>query len=129
MFQIANGRDAAKPKCENRSGTWFDPQLVEAFERVAASQEFWDDAAAPRSAAGDLRARAGAALRAVDEDYLDDIAAAFAQVVDSKSPYTSGHSERVTLFSDMIAEQLGLRPSAGAGSSARRCCMTSANSA
>jgi HD-GYP domain-containing protein (c-di-GMP phosphodiesterase class II) len=27
-------------------------------------------------------------------------------VVDSKSPYTSGHSERVTLFTDMIAEQL-----------------------
>jgi hypothetical protein len=24
----------------------------------------------------------------IDEDYLDDIAAAFAQVVDSKSPYT-----------------------------------------
>ena len=43
----------------------------------------------------------------VDEDYLDDIAAAFAQVVDSKSPYTSGHSERVTLFADLIAEQLG----------------------
>ncbi|MGL4559173.1 MAG: HD-GYP domain-containing protein [Afipia sp.] len=42
----------------------------------------------------------------IDEEYLDDIAAAFAQVVDSKSPYTSGHSERVTLFTDMIAEQL-----------------------
>ena len=42
----------------------------------------------------------------IDEDYLDDIAAAFAQVVDSKSPYTSGHSERVTLFTDMIAEQV-----------------------
>jgi putative nucleotidyltransferase with HDIG domain len=29
-------------------------------------------------------------------------------VIDSKSPYTSGHSERVTLFTDLIAEQLGL---------------------
>jgi putative nucleotidyltransferase with HDIG domain len=29
-------------------------------------------------------------------------------VIDSKSPYTSGHSERVTLFADLIAEQLGL---------------------
>jgi HD-GYP domain-containing protein (c-di-GMP phosphodiesterase class II) len=43
---------------------------------------------------------------AVDEDYLDDIAAAFAKVVDSKSPYTSGHSERVTLFIDLIARQM-----------------------
>ncbi len=46
--------------------------------------------------------------RLVDEDYLDDIAAAFAQVIDSKSPYTSGHSERVTLFADLIAEQLDM---------------------
>jgi HD-GYP domain-containing protein (c-di-GMP phosphodiesterase class II) len=44
----------------------------------------------------------------VDEDYLDDIAAAFAQVIDSKSPYTSGHSERVTLFTDLIAKQMEL---------------------
>ena len=29
------------------------------------------------------------------------VAAAFAQVIDSKSPYTSGHSERVTLFTDL----------------------------
>ncbi len=46
----------------------------------------------------------------VDEDYLDDIAAAFAKVINSKSPYTAGHSERVTLFTDLIAEQLGLTP-------------------
>ena len=46
----------------------------------------------------------------VDASYLDDIAAAFAQVIDSKSPYTSGHSERVTLFSDLIAEELAFSP-------------------
>ncbi|MBA4094459.1 MAG: metal-dependent phosphohydrolase, partial [Candidatus Accumulibacter sp.] len=44
----------------------------------------------------------------LDDDYLDDIAAAFGQVVDSKSPYTSGHSSRVALYTDMIAEALGL---------------------
>jgi putative nucleotidyltransferase with HDIG domain len=49
----------------------------------------------------------------LDDDYLDDIAAAFGQIVDSKSPYTSGHSARVALYTDMLAEQLGL-------SSARR---------
>jgi len=43
----------------------------------------------------------------VDDDYLDDIAAGFAQVIDAKSPFTSGHSDRVALFADMIAEQLG----------------------
>jgi HD-GYP domain-containing protein (c-di-GMP phosphodiesterase class II) len=31
-------------------------------------------------------------------------------VVDSKSPYTSGHSARVALYTDLIAETLGLAP-------------------
>jgi HD-GYP domain-containing protein (c-di-GMP phosphodiesterase class II) len=44
----------------------------------------------------------------LDDDYLDDIATAFGQVVDSKSPYTSGHSARVALYTDLIAEAMGL---------------------
>jgi HD-GYP domain-containing protein (c-di-GMP phosphodiesterase class II) len=93
---------------ENRSGTWFDPQLVEAFSRIAARAEFWDQLGAP-----DVQRRIFALEPArhktpVDEEYLDDIAAAFAQVIDSKSPFTSGHSERVTLFTDMVAEELGV---------------------
>lgn len=43
-------------------------------------------------------------------DDLDDIATAFGQVVDSKSPYTGGHSARVALYTDMIGEALGLSP-------------------
>ena len=31
-------------------------------------------------------------------------------MINSKSPYTSGHSERVTLFTDLIAEEMGLSP-------------------
>jgi len=44
----------------------------------------------------------------VDDDYLDEIAAAFGEVVDSKSPYTAGHSARVALYTDSIASELGL---------------------
>ena len=44
----------------------------------------------------------------LDDDDLDDIAAAFGQVVDAKSPFTSGHSERVAQVADRIAYRLGL---------------------
>jgi len=44
----------------------------------------------------------------IDDERLDDIATAFAQIVDSKSPYTNGHSTRVALYSDAIANELGL---------------------
>jgi putative nucleotidyltransferase with HDIG domain len=44
----------------------------------------------------------------VDEDYLDDVAAAFGRVVDAKSPFTGGHSERVGRLAHALARRLGL---------------------
>ena len=108
VLHTSSGRDAAIREVENRSGTWFDPQLVEAFSRVAARADFWDQLAAPDIQRRIFDLEPARDKTAVDEDYLDDIAAAFAQVIDSKSPFTSGHSERVTLFTDMVAEELGL---------------------
>ena len=46
----------------------------------------------------------------LDDDYLDEIAAAFGQVVDAKSPYTAGHSVRVALYTDLVAEEVGIDP-------------------
>jgi putative nucleotidyltransferase with HDIG domain len=110
VFQTASGIDAARQEIRNRTGTWFEPRIAAAFERVAARDEFWSTLRSedlPRIIF-DLEPAQQRAF--VDEAYLDDIAAAFAQVIDSKSPYTSGHSERVTLFADLIAEQLGVSP-------------------
>lgn len=110
VFHTAGGRQAAIDEVRRRSGQWFDPRLVQAFERAAAADGFWTTLAS-----GDVD-RAVQALEPaghdvpLDDDYLDDIAAAFGQVVDSKSPYTSGHSARVALYTDMIAETLGLPP-------------------
>lgn len=42
----------------------------------------------------------------LDEDYLDDIAEAFGQVVDAKSPFTAGHSARVGLYTALLAESM-----------------------
>ena len=107
VFQIANGSDAAKREIQQRAGTWFDPQLATAFARVAAREEFWRMLRADDLQQAIFALEPAQHCAVVDEDYLDDISLAFAQVIDSKSPYTSGHSERVTLFSDMIAEQMG----------------------
>ena len=106
VFHVSNGPEAALREAQNRSGTWFDPHLVAAFERIAARPAFWDMLRTDDGHEAALPQPPEQASVPIDEDYLDDIAAAFAQVVDSKSPYTSGHSERVTLFTDMIAEQL-----------------------
>ena len=108
VFHVAEDAGAALREARARSGTWFDPTLVAAFRRVAAEAEFWNclesDEVERRVFA--MEPTAGSVV--LDDDYLDDIAAAFGQVVDSKSPFTSGHSERVADYVDAIAADLGL---------------------
>ncbi len=108
VFYTANGKGAALEEVGSRSGHWFDPQLVAAFESVAKKEQFWNRLSAPDIAVSVQMLEPQKYEVPVDDDYLDDIAAAFGQVVDSKSPYTSGHSARVALYTDMIAEQLNI---------------------
>ncbi len=108
VFQFASGRDAAKAEVQKRSGSWFDPKLVAAFDRVSERPDFWETLASDDLPQIIFALEPAQTSSMVDEDYLDDIAAAFAEVIDSKSPYTSGHSERVTLCADLIAAELGL---------------------
>ena len=108
VFHTAGGAQAALDEIQLRAGRWFDPQLVEAFGKVAVSADFWATLGDPGIIDAVLLLEPAANVVALDDDYLDDISAAFGQVVDSKSSYTSGHSARVALYTDMIAEVLGL---------------------
>jgi putative nucleotidyltransferase with HDIG domain len=108
VFFMSEGPEAAVAEVARRSGGWFDPQVVEALQRVAAKAGFWRQLAAPDLQRLVVEFETVKHAQAVDEDYLDAIAAAFAQVIDAKTPFTRGHSDRVALFSDMIAAELGL---------------------
>lgn len=108
VFRTASGEEAARREARTRAGTWFDPGAVEAFERVAANRRFWDVLGSDEVETAIYRLEPAQRIMLADDDYLDDIAAAFARIVDSKSPYTRGHSDRVALFTDLIAEELGL---------------------
>jgi HD-GYP domain-containing protein (c-di-GMP phosphodiesterase class II) len=107
VFQITGGPQAAREEVQSRSGTWFDPALVNSFLKVSTQPEFFESLNSEQL--GDVLPTLvpSRLSKPVDEDYLDDITAGFSDIVDSKSPYTKGHSERVALYSDMIAETLG----------------------
>src|SRR5687768_4889764 len=107
VFHTGAGEAAARREVRERSGTWFDPQVVEAFERVAESRAFWEVLGSDDVETAIFALEPAQRIEIADEDYLDDIAAAFARVVDSKSPYTSGHSDRVAFFADLIAGEMG----------------------
>lgn len=108
IFQYGQGREAALQEAASRSGGWFAPQIVEAFERAQAKPGFWEVLDGPDVEARVLDLDPSRDSAEVDEAWLDDIAEAFADVVDAKSPFTADHSSRVCLYSDMIAEEMGL---------------------
>ena len=103
IFYMTGGANAALAEIMRRSGTWLDPKLAASFMQLASSPVFWT-ALESETIAQDLFALEPATQRVdVDEDYLDDIADAFGQVIDAKSSFTSGHSERVGYYADAIA--------------------------
>ncbi len=109
VFHTSGGAQAALQELRLRSASWFDPALVGLFEQVA-DEAFWSGLRA-----ADLPQRVHALEPAqqrvpLDDDYLDEIAEAFGQIIDAKSPFTAGHSARVGLYADLIADELGIDP-------------------
>ncbi len=98
----------ALAEVQSRSGGWFDPELVDAFTAVASESGFWEILNSAEVDKVILGLEPGEFEKELDEDFFDDVAEAFGQVVDAKSPYTSGHSARVGLYTSLLAEDLGV---------------------
>jgi HD-GYP domain-containing protein (c-di-GMP phosphodiesterase class II) len=107
VFNTPRGRAAATCEIARRKGTWFGPQVVDAFLKAADRAGFWERLADSGLQDHLFTLEPAQEVRIADEDQLDAIAEGFAQVVDSKSPYTNGHSERVSVVADLIAQELG----------------------
>ena len=107
VFHRSTGREAALAEARKRSGSWFDPSVVEAFEYAALVPGFWEMLETDDLERAVFDLEPGGSAAEVDDDYLDDIARAFAHVIDTKSPFTSGHSERVAVYADLVAAELG----------------------
>lgn len=110
VFHVAGGQAAARAEVHRRRGTWLDPALVAAFDAMAARADFWEGLGAEGLAARVRAMEPQGHEVPLDEDYLDAIAEAFGDIIDAKSPYTAGHSSRVALYGDLVAENLGIDP-------------------
>ena len=110
VFHFSGGAEAALGELRLRAGSWFDPALVQAFERVAREPAFWAMLASDQVEREVNRLAPASSAIEVDEDYLDAIAEAFGQVVDAKSPFTAGHSARVAHYAVKLAIELGMPP-------------------
>jgi HD-GYP domain-containing protein (c-di-GMP phosphodiesterase class II) len=102
----SEGQPATLAEIQKRSGSWFDPEAVDAFIAVAQSSEFWGILNSKMVERHVFALEPGDHQVPLDEDYFDDIAEAFGKVVDAKSPYTAGHSARVGLYTSLLSESM-----------------------
>jgi HD-GYP domain-containing protein (c-di-GMP phosphodiesterase class II) len=103
--QRIGGRRCAIENVERRRGGWFDPQVADAFLdgadallRTLEQGSVWD-------AVLDSEPEPRLTIAA---DHLEDVAAAFGDFADLKSPFTLGHSSGVAQLAEAAGAQLGI---------------------
>ena len=109
LFATEQGPNAALDVIVERSGRWFDPEIVRVVRSLARQNLLWQDYGSGTERALVRDKEPGYALRA-DEAQIDSISQAFADIVDAKSSFTFQHSLGVTNAAMRIAHELGLSP-------------------
>lgn len=107
VFAREYGSEAACSMAIERSGRWFDPQLVRVLLTFRGDHEFWDRLLMADPWTIVAECEPADEIRMATGGDLDRIALAFAHVVDAKSPWTFRHSVGVAEIAVGIAEALG----------------------
>jgi HD-GYP domain-containing protein (c-di-GMP phosphodiesterase class II) len=108
VFVTLNGVSDAFQALRDRSGTWFDPELVKAAGELEKDQELWKIIEEDRVREEVIGLEPASVLLYVDEARLDNVCEVFANVIDIKSPYTHSHSRGVTSVAVAICQRLVL---------------------
>lgn len=108
VFAISMGVPAAYDMARKRRGAWFDPELVRALETFEDDVTFWAGLVRTATLGRVAALEPGDRVILADDERLDGVAQAFAQVIDAKSPYTARHSEGVAEIAVGVGAMLGL---------------------
>ncbi|MDP9159880.1 MAG: HD domain-containing protein [Acidobacteriota bacterium] len=110
VFAFRSGPAEAVKVISDRSGRWFDPEIVRVARSLGYDQALWERLRASNAREFVLQMEPGVAVPASAER-IDSLCEAFAQVIDAKSSYTFQHSVGVTDAAVDIAEGMALAPS------------------
>ena len=110
VFAGEQGRERAIATLNERSGSWFDPELVRVAVSLDRDGVLWSGCGTADERAMAMDMEPGG-MRMIAADQVDRVCEAFADVVDAKSSCTYRHSLGVTEIAEGISRQLGLSPS------------------
>ncbi len=107
VFLARGGSAEALKVLDDRRGRWFDPRLVDHVLGWRTDRSWWDAIVAPDALSRVVTLEPADRARDVDDAGLDQVALAFADIIDAKSPFTYSHSSNVAHYACAIGEQLG----------------------
>ena len=110
VFLWNDERDAAADVLRARSGRWFDPALTDVARDLLLDAEWCETVRARDADHRVLQLEPAGRTRDVDDAGLDQIAEAFADIIDAKSPFTYKHSTMVASHARATAKQMGFAP-------------------
>jgi HD-GYP domain-containing protein (c-di-GMP phosphodiesterase class II) len=110
VFHYDRGVEGAREMLRRRRGRWFDPALADVLLGLPDDDVLWERLRSGDDLADDLAP--DDVILVADDERLDRITEAFAQVIDAKSPYTFNHSARVAELAVRTATALGHGPDA-----------------
>ncbi len=87
IFYSAGGPAYALKEICRRSATWFDPRLVAALKLASGRPRFWPTLQSANFEETVMSFKPACHTNEVDDTQVDIIAEAFAEVIDSKSPF------------------------------------------
>ena len=106
-FYTQRGLAPAMRMLRERSGTWFDPQLVRIARSFREDIPWWESLQSPDATSMAVAVEPQQHTRFVDDRGLDEVARAFAEIIDAKSSYTYQHSTNVAKYARATAFELG----------------------
>lgn len=111
VFSSRSGSQNAIDTLVERSGTWFDPQLVRIVLALHRRGALWANCS-PKDSEEDTRQAVldldSGRRHQLEPSQIDQICEAFAEVVDAKSHFTFRHSQGVADAAFSIAKAMGL---------------------
>jgi len=107
VFLSRGGIDAAADVLSERRGRWFDPTLVDRVVGWRRDTTWWGEISLPEVEQRVLTLEPSQRARLVDDAGLDEVAQAFADIIDAKSPFTYAHSTHVAAYASAIGKTLG----------------------
>jgi HD-GYP domain-containing protein (c-di-GMP phosphodiesterase class II) len=102
------GLEAAFQMALERRESWFDPELVDLLLELRRDRAWWEELRGPKAQALLLQEEPVDQVRLLDDDGLDRLAEAFAEIIDAKTPFTLRHSMGVAGYARGIAAVMGL---------------------